>query len=496
MADRGPRAAAAGADYRIPGRGHRFGVEPAMKDNLRLSRRRQNSLNRREFLQQSLLGGAATLIGGSIGAQLPAGAATRAENFSEKFTEKFTDKNFELNEIPIGELQNGMKAGKYSAQAIAEKYLARIKELDRAGANLHAVIELNPDALAIAKSLDRERKEKGARGPLHGIPVLIKDNIDTADKMATSAGSLALAGSIAPRDAFIVERLRAAGAVILGKTNLSEWANFRSIHASSGWSGRGGQCRNPYVLDHSPSGSSSGSGAAVAANLVTVAIGAETDGSIVSPSSSNSLVGIKPTLGLVSRAGIIPIAHSQDTAGPMARTVRDAAILLSVIAGVDARDSATQASANRAQKDYTQFLDAQGLRGARIGVARNFWGFNGNVDRLMNERLEDLKRLGAELIDPANIETIGKFDDSELEVLLFEFKADLNAYLAGLSNKITTRTLKDLIEFNERNRSSEMAYFDQEIFLMAEAKGHSRQKIIKMRLRKTCASLAPKGSMP
>lgn len=380
-------------------------------------------------------------------------------------------RDFELEEATISELQEAMRAGKQSARGLVRKYLGRIAEVDGRGPTLRSVIETNPDAEEIAETLDRERKAGRVRGPLHGVPILIKDNIDTHDRMQTTAGSLALAGSIAPRDSFVAERLRAAGAVILGKTNLSEWANFRSTHSSSGWSGRGGQARNPYALDRNPCGSSSGSGVAAAANLCAAAVGTETDGSVVCPSSANSLVGIKPTVGLVSRTGIIPISHSQDTAGPMARTVADAALLLGALTGVDARDAATSASAGRSFTDYTRFLDRAGLRGARIGVARKFFGFNDRVDKLMAEAIDVLKRQGAVLVDPADIPTTGKFDDSEFEVLLYEFKADLNQYLAGLAPAVRVRTLKDAIAFNEQNKDSEMPYFGQEIFLRAEAKG-------------------------
>jgi amidase len=301
--------------------------------------------------------------------------------------------------------------------------------------------------------------------------VLLKDNIDTADRMRTTAGSLALADHVAARDAFVAGRLRAAGAVLLGKTNLSEWANFRSTHSTSGWSGRGGQTRNPWVLDRNPCGSSSGSGAAVAANLCALAVGTETDGSIVCPAAANGVVGIKPTLGLVSRAGIIPIAHSQDTAGPMARTVRDAALLLGALAGVDARDAATAAARTKLQTDYTRFLDPDGLRGARIGVARNHFGFLPAVDRLMEDALDAMRRGGATIVDPANVATAGKFDDSELEVLLHEFKADLNAYLAALPPSAPARTLAALIAYNEAHAGEEMPFFGQELFVRAQGKG-------------------------
>jgi amidase len=363
--------------------------------------------------------------------------------------------SFELDEWTVSGLQEGLKNGRFSAHSLAEKYLDRIRAIDRTGPALRAVIELNPDALAIAASLDDERKSKGPRGPMHGIPVLIKDNIDTADKMTTTAGSLALDGSTPPQDSLVAQRLRAAGAVILGKTNLSEWANFRSTHSSSGWSGRGGQTRHPYALDRNPSGSSSGSAVAVASNLCAVAVGTETDGSIVSPAATCGIVGIKPTLGLIGGAGIIPIAHSQDTAGPMGRTVTDAVILLSALAG----------------RDFTGNLDRNGLKGARLGVARKFFGSNQDVDKLMEECLAEMKRQGAEIVDPADLPSHGKYADSEFEVLLYEFKSDLNAYLARLNSNVRARTMKDLIEFNEFNRSKEMPYFGQEIMIMAEAKG-------------------------
>lgn len=392
--------------------------------------------------------------------------------------------DFELDELTISDLRTGLQSGKYSSVKLVEKYSDRIAEIDKKGPGLYSVIEMNPDAERIANALDRERREKGSRGPLHGIPILIKDNIDTEDRMMTTAGSLALLGSKASSDAFIARKLREAGAIILGKTNLSEWANFRSAKSSSGWSGRGGQTRNPYALDRNPCGSSSGSGAAVAANLCTAAIGTETDGSIVCPSSANSLVGIKPTLGLVSRTGVIPIAHSQDTAGPMARTVTDAAILLSALTGVDPKDAATSASQGKYVADYTQFLDKDGLKGMRLGVARKHFGFNDGVDKLMNELLAEMKRLGAVLVDPADIPTSGKFDDSEFEVLLYEFKADLNAYLAGLGPQAPVRSLKDVIAFNEKNRSREMPYFGQDIMIKAEAKGPLTSKPYVQALRK------------
>ena len=376
---------------------------------------------------------------------------------------------FELEEMTVGEMQEGMRSGRYTARSLAEAYLGRIEGIDKRGPAINSMIELNPDALAIADGLDAERKQKGPRGPLHGIPIVIKDNIETADRMHTTAGSLALADSIAQRDAFVAQRLRESGAVIIGKTNLSEWANFRSTHSTSGWSARGGQTRNPYSLDRNPCGSSSGTGAAIAANLAAIGIGTETDGSVVCPSSASGLVGIKPTLGLISRAGIIPIAHSQDTAGPMCRSVTDAAILLSALAGADERDPITKKT--KGEKDYTKFLDPNGLRGARIGVARKYFGFNDATDRLMKESIEAIKHLGAVVVDPADMATTGKYDDSELEVLLFEFKADLNKYLAALPSNIKSRSLADLIRFNEENRDREMPYFGQELFERAQKKG-------------------------
>jgi amidase len=379
---------------------------------------------------------------------------------------------FDLEEVTVGALQVGMTSGKYTAKGLATAYLQRIEELDRKGPALHAVLETNPDALAQAAVLDAERKSKGPRGPLHGIPVLVKDNVATKDRMQSTAGSLALVGVAPPRDAFIVERLRAAGAVILGKANLSEWANFRSTHSSSGWSGRGGQCRNPYALDRTPSGSSSGSGVGVSANLCAVAIGTETDGSIVSPSTCCGIVGIKPTLGLVSRSGIVPIAHSQDTAGPMARTVADAATLLGALTGVDARDDATAASAGQSRTDYTTFLDPKGLQGARLGVCRShFMGYSPATDAVMEAAIDVLKRAGAVIVDPADIATAGQTDDSEYAVLLYEFKADLNRYLTDLAPGGGPKTLEDLITFNERAKDKELIYFGQEIFVQAQAKG-------------------------
>jgi amidase len=385
-------------------------------------------------------------------------------------------KPFELSEITVAKLQDAMRTGRLTARSIAEKYLARIEQVDKHGPALNAVIEVNPEALAIAGELDRERKARGPRGPLHGISILIKDNLGTCDRMMTTAGSLALVGARPAKDAFVVKKLREAGAVILGKANLSEWANIRSSHSTSGWSGRGGLTRNPYALDRNPCGSSSGSAVAVSANLCVLAIGTETDGSIVCPSGVNGIVGIKPTVGLVSRAGIIPIAHSQDTAGPMARTVTDAAILLGALAGVDEDDPATEASRDKALADYTKSLHPDGLRGARIGVVRKFFGISDAVDKLMNQAIEDMKGQGAVIVDPAELGTLDQLGDSELLVLLYELRADLNSYLAALGPGAPVHTLREIIEFNERHREKEMPYFGQDLFIKAEAKGPLTQK--------------------
>jgi len=378
-----------------------------------------------------------------------------------------------MEELTIAEIGQRMAAGDLTARQLTEAYLARIAALDQAGPKLNSVIETNPDAVEIAERLDRERAAGQVRGPLHGVPILLKDNIDTHDRMQTTAGSLALAGSIPPRDATVAARLRQAGAVILGKTNLSEWANFRSTHSTSGWSSRGGQTRNPYALDRNPCGSSSGSGAAVAANLCAAAVGTETDGSITCPANVNGIVGIKPTLGLVSRAGIIPIAHSQDTAGPMARTVADAARLLAALAGPDPRDPITlpENGARAGAAELWGNLTADGLRGARLGVARTYCGFDPRVDAITEESLRALRDLGAEIIDPADIATEKALDAPEYEVLLYEFKADLNAYLATLGPGAAVHTLAEVIEFNQRHADRVMPYFEQEIMHMAQAKG-------------------------
>jgi len=416
------------------------------------------SLSRREFVQLSSVAAAGAL---------PALGRDRAPSTAEFPPEQ---QAFELAEMTVAQLQEGMRSGKLTSRGITRAYLRRIEALDRQGPTLRAVLETNPDALQIAEQLDTERRQGRVRGPLHGIPVIIKDNIDTRDKMQTTAGSLALEGNFAERDAFLVERLRAAGAVILAKANLSEWANFRSSRSSSGWSGRGRQCKNPYVLDRSPSGSSSGSAVAASASYCAVAVGTETDGSIISPSNACGIVGIKPTVGLVSRAGVIPIAHSQDTPGPMCRTVADAAGLLSAMTGVDPRDPATAESAGHIAPDYTAFLDANGLRGARIGVQRRT-GPNPVVNQLVEDAIKVLRDHGAEVVDPAEIETAGQLGTNEREVLQYEFKADLNTYLSTMPANVRYRTLADLIAFNEANKDREMPYFGQDTFIACQAKG-------------------------
>jgi len=428
--------------------------------------------SRRTFLRNSMMAGTAAVVTPALSGAREI-TTTRPAAIKPAAIEPFDIKPFELEEISISALQDGMKSGRFTARSLVELYSARIDEVDKdkRGPALNAIIEMNPDALAIADRLDAERKAKGPRGPLHGIPVLIKDNIDTADRMMTTAGSLALVGSKPAEDSFVAQKLRAAGAVILGKTNLSEWANIRSSHSISGWSGRGGLTKNPYALDRNACGSSSGTGAGISANLAAAGIGTETDGSIVCPSSSNGLAGIKPTVGLVSRAGIIPISHSQDGAGPMCRTLRDAAILLGALTGADPTDPATAASPGKAQPDYSQFCDPNGLKGARIGVARKYFGFNDAVDALMHDALDRMQQQGAILIDPADIPSFGKFDDSELLVFLYELKADLNAYLARLGPSAPVHSLQEIIDFNDRNREKEMPYFGQDFFLKAQTKG-------------------------
>ena len=419
------------------------------------------------------------LVGSALGALALAGTA-RGDEAKKADAEPATNAGampaFELEEITLKELAEGMASGKFTARRITESYLERIEAVDRNGPQLRSVIETNPDALDIAEALDRERQEQGVRGPLHGIPILLKDNIATHDKNTTTAGSLALEGSVPPVDSFVAKKLRAAGAVLLGKANLSEWANFRSTRSSSGWSGRGRQCKNPYALDRSPCGSSSGSGASVSANLTAAAIGTETNGSIVCPSSANGVVGIKPTVGLVSRSWVIPISHTQDTCGPMARTVHDAALVLGALVGADKEDPVTMANLGKGHKNYTPFLDADGLRGARIGVARKHFGFHPDVDDVMEAAIQEMARRGAVIIDKVDTpgwEELGKYYSLGMR---YEFKAGLNAYLAALGPEAPVKTLAELIEWNERHRDLSMPYFGQEIFLQAQELGPLTEK--------------------
>jgi amidase len=417
-------------------------------------------MKRRKFLLSSFIGSAAVCV-----------PLTNSCKRIEKKTETNLKYESELDEVTIHKMQDWLKTGKYTSESIVSQYQERIEAIDKGGPQLHSIIELNPDAITIARQLDNERKSGKIRGPLHGIPIVIKDNVDTADSMMTTAGSLALARNKASKDAFIVSKLRKAGAIIMAKTNLSEWANFRSNRSSSGWSGRGGQTKNPYMLNRNPCGSSSGTGVAVSANLCVAGIGTETDGSIVCPSSVNGIVGIKPTVGLCSRSGIIPISVSQDTAGPMARTVTDAAILLGALTGVDTNDFATADSEAKTYKDYTQFLVKDGLKGARVGIARNFFGFHEKVDLIMEDVIKVLESAGARIIDPANIEFVKEATEAEFQVLLYEFKDGINKYLAGTGAQNTIKSLDDVIKFNADNIDKELRYFDQEIMLQAQKKG-------------------------
>ena len=411
-------------------------------------------MKRRDFISSSTIA-AAGISSVLIASCNPADKPMKAEGISPE-----TIPPFELDEESISSLQEKIAAGKYNSEQITKLYLDRIDAIDKKGPMLNSVIEINPDAMSIAKAMDDERKAGKTRGPLHGIPVLIKDNIDTADKMQTTAGSLALEGHIATSDSFVVKKLREAGAIIIGKTNLSEWANFRSSHSSSGWSSRGGQTKCPYVLDHNPCGSSSGSGAAVAANLCTIAVGTETDGSVTCPASVNGIVGLKPTVGLVSRSGIIPISATQDTAGPMGRTVKDVAILLGAMAGIDAADAATKESEGKTYPDYTKFLDANGLKGKRIGVDKKPQGDNQFMHILIKKTIDLLKQQGAEIIEIEYFDKISKLGDAEFELMKYEFKDGLNKYLATANAKV--KTLKDVIDFNKTNEDKAMPYFKQE----------------------------------
>lgn len=416
-------------------------------------------MKRRDFLRNSTLAGATTLV---------AAACTNNSNETKTTTANEAGEDaFELNELTIDELQQKMTAGTYSSEQLTNIYLQRIAAIDKSGPTLNAVIELNPDAVSIAQQMDAERKSGKLRGPLHGIPVLIKDNIDTADKMMTTAGSLALAGHIAAKDAFIVTKLRDAGAVLLGKTNLSEWANFRSSKSCSGWSSRGGQTKNPYILDHNPCGSSSGSGVAVAANLCAVAVGTETDGSVTCPASVNGTVGIKPTVGLLSRSGIIPISATQDTAGPLARTVKDAAILLGAMTGVDANDDITKQSEGKALADYTSFLDVNALKGKRLGVEKKKYE-NQFLNHLLERAKELLRAQGAEIIELDYLDELNALGNAEFELMQFEFKDGLNRYLSTANAKV--KTIADVIAFNKANEDKTMPTFKQETMVMSEAK--------------------------
>jgi amidase len=418
-------------------------------------------MTRRQFIKAAAAAGAAQ--GASARDTSADASASSAQSLADRF---------ELAEATIPQLRDSLARGVQTSEALVEKYLERIAKMDRTGPQLRYVIEANPDALSDARSADQALKQGQRRGSLHGIPILLKDNLDTAGKMTTTAGSLALEGSIAPADAYVVKKLREAGAIILGKANLSEWANFRSTHSSSGWSSRGGQARNPYALDRNPSGSSSGSAGAVSANFCAAAIGTETDGSVVCPASCCGIVGIKPTVGLLSRSGIIPISKTQDTAGPMARTVEDAAILLGATTGVDLRDPASRRSEGKFETDYTRFLKRDALKGARIGVARaDAFAFTPASDKVLAESVAAMKSAGAEIVDPIDFAMLGKLDDAELTVMLYEFKAGINAYLAGLGGKLRVRTLADLIEFNKANADRTMPFFGQELFEKARAKG-------------------------
>ncbi len=420
-------------------------------------------MDRRAFLKTTAAGGAG--LTASLGCAPPASEPPSGAGGQGEIPP------FEFDEITADGLQGMMESGEHTARSITEAYLGRLEAMDRQGPELRSMIEINPDALAIADGLDAERQANGPRGPLHGIPVALKDNLDTHDRMTTTAGSLALEGSIPPQDSFVAGRLRAAGAIILGKLNMSEWAYFRGERATSGWSARGGQCKNPYALDRNPCGSSSGSGTAASANLCALTVGTETGGSIMCPSSSNGIVGIKPTVGLWSRSGIIPISHSQDTAGPMTRTVRDAAILLGGAVGVDPRDEATSASDGNFHTDYAQFCDPAGLQGARIGVARSFTGFDPRVTALFEDAIQAMADAGAVVVDPANLPQAAWNDELPLLLLEYEFKADLNAYLATLGPDAPVRTLAEIIAFNEANADREMPHFGQERMIASEARG-------------------------
>lgn len=438
-------------------------------------------MKRRSFLKNSMVTG--TILGVS------------ACNFPNKETDLEISKGdaFSLNETTISELSTLYENGKLTCSQVTQHYLDRIKDIDKNGPMLNAVIEINPDALQIAKDLDNDRKNGIIKGSLHGIPIMLKDNIDTDGKMMTTAGSLALEGNYCTENSWVTQNLIDAGALIIGKTNLSEWANFRSNRSSSGWSGRGGQTRNPYITDRSPCGSSSGSGVAVSANMCSAAIGTETNGSVVCPSSINGIVGIKPTLGLVSRTGIIPIAHSQDTAGPMTRTVKDAALVLGALTGIDPKDNITQKSAQKSYTDYTQFLNRDALYGKKIGIAKQFSGFHSEVDDLMEKAIKNIENLGATTVEMEENDLNGESGRDAYHVLLYEFKHDLNAYLENCTSDIKVRSLKELIEFNKKHADKEMPFFDQEVLLNAQAKGDLNSDEYKKALENVLRSNGPEG---
>jgi amidase len=437
------------------------------------------TMKRRDFITSS------TIATAGLSSVLVASCNSTDKPVKEEGVSADAIPDFELHEESITSLQEKITAGKYSSEQITKLYLDRIDAIDKKGPMLNSVIEINPDAISIARAMDNERKSGKTRGPLHGIPVLIKDNIDTADKMQTTAGSLALEGHIASNDSFVAKKLREAGAVIIGKTNLSEWANFRSSHSSSGWSSRGGQTKCPYILDHNPCGSSAGSGAAVAANLCTVAVGTETDGSVTCPASVNGIVGLKPTVGLVSRSGIIPISSTQDTAGPMGRTVKDVAILLGAMVGIDDADAVTTESEGKSYTDYTKFLDANGLKGKRIGIDKKPQGDNQYMHALIKKAIELLKQQGAEIIEIEYFDKISKLGDAEFDVMKYEFKDGLNKYLATANAKV--KTLTEIIAFNKTNEDKAMPYFKQETLEASDKMSDLNNKGYKEALQKSHA---------
>jgi amidase len=438
-------------------------------------------MKRRSFLKNSVATGALLSVN-----------ACKPDNKDNSPGKILTD-DFELNEITISQLQKSFDDGSLTCEKAVQMYLDRIDAIDKNGPSLNSVIELNPEALEIARKLDSDLKEGNKKGPLHGIPIMLKDNIDIAGKMMTTAGSLALNGHYASKNSTVAQKLIDAGAIIIGKTNLSEWANFRSLRSSSGWSGRGGQTRNPYITDRNPCGSSSGSGVAASANLCAGTIGTETNGSIVCPSSINGIVGIKPTVGLVSRTGIVPISHSQDTAGPMCRTVEDAAIMLGALTGVDQSDAYTQKSEGKAYTDYTQFLDKNSLSNKKIGIATHYTGFHSEVDKLLEKAKDDLRHLGSEVIEIKPEDLNNRMDQDAYNVLLYEFKHDLNAYLRNCPSSVKYRTLEDLIEFNKQNADEEMPFFDQEIFIASQEMGDLNADDYKNALENVLTANGPEG---